>query len=520
MHDPAVTASLLLSVVAVLLVLARASSVPYPVVLFVGGTALGFLPGLPELTVDPDVLLLGLLPPLLFAAAAPSSLRELRDRARAVTLLSTVLVLSTMAAVAVVAHAAAGVAWPVAFVLGAVVSPTDPIAATAIASRLGVPSRLSGTLESEGLVNDATSLVLYRVAVGAATTGAFSVLQAGWTFLWGAALGVGFGLLVGRALVWVLGRTSDPPVGVVATMIGAYLAYLPVEAVGGSAVLGTVTAGLVVGSRSWGRTRPAVRIEERGFWAATQLALNAVVFAFVGLQLPSALRALGDRGTGTLVGQAALVIAAVVGVRFLWLFTTPYLVWLIDRRQSQRARRSGWRERVVTGWSGMRGAVSLAAALAIPTEVADRDLVIVLTYAVIAWTLVVQGLTLPALIRRLGVLEDGSEGKAEADGRAVAAEAAVSRLDSVREQLRPATYDRVRAQFLYRQRRWELIAGEEGEERDRVEERSADYRNLVRDLVDHQRLAVRGLHEDGRLPSEALNRIERDLDLDHARMEE
>jgi NhaP-type Na+/H+ or K+/H+ antiporter len=473
LDDPAVIATLLLSVVALLLVLARAGSVPYPVVLFVGGTALGFLPGLPELTVNPDVLLLGLLPPLLFAAAAPSSLRELRDRARTVTLLSTVLVLLTMAAVAVVAHTAAGIGWQVAFVLGAVVSPTDPIAATAIASRLGVSSRLSGTLESEGLINDATSLVLYRVAVGAATTGAFSVLQAGWTFVWGAAFGVAFGLLVGQVLVWVLSRTSDPPVGVVATLLGAYLAYLPVEALGGSAV-----------------------------------------------QLPSALRALGGRSTEALVGQAALVILTVVGMRFLWLFTAPYVVRAIDRRPAQRARRVGWRERVVTGWSGMRGAVSLAAALAIPTQVADRDLVIVLTYAVIAWTLVIQGLTLPALIRRLGVLEDGAESRAEAEGRAIAAEAALARLDSVRERLRSSTYDRVRTQFLYRQRRWELVAGEDAEERDRVEERSADYRDLVRDLVDHQRLAVRGLHEDGRLPSEALRRIERDLDLDHARMEE
>ena len=520
MDDPALITTILLAAVAALLVLARTANIPYPVVLFVGGTALGLTPGLPEITLDPEVLLLGILPPLLFAAAAPASLKELRDRARAVSLLTTLLVLGTTVAVAVAGHAVIGLDWPVAFVLGAVVSPTDPIAATAIASRLGAPARVSGTLENEGLINDASALVLYKVAVGAATTGSFSLLSAGWTFLWGAVVGVAFGALVGWLLVQVLARVDDAPFGVVASMLGAYLAYLPVEVVGGSAVLGTVTAGLVVGSRSWGRVRPTVRIEERGFWKATQLALNAVVFAFVGLELPVAFAALDGEGVGALVGHAALIIAVVVGVRFFWMFTVPHLVRFVDRREAQRERRVGWRERAVVGWSGMRGAVSLAAALAVPVSVGDRDLVIVLTYAVIVWTLVVQGLTLPLLIRRLGVVEDGSSGRAEADGRAIAAQAALDRLESLRDGLRDTTYERVQGQFRYRAHRWSLLAADEAPEREAVEERSAAFRDLMRDLVDHQRLAVRGLHEDGRLPSEALQRIENDLDLDHARMEE
>jgi len=518
--DPAVIATILLAAVAALLLLAQASSVPYPVVLFVGGTALGFIPGVPEVTLEPEVLLLGILPPLLFAAAAPASLRELRERARTVSLITTLLVLGTTMAVAAVGHEVIGLDWPVAFILGAVVSPTDPIAATAIASRLGAPARVSGTLESEALINDATALVLYKVGIGAATTGSFSLLSAGWTFVWGAAIGVAFGALVGYVLVYVLARVSDPPFGVVASMLGAYLAYLPVEVVGGSAVLGTVTAGLMVGSRSWGQVRPTVRIEERAFWKATQLGLNAVVFAFVGLELPAAVAALDEEGTPRVLSYAALVVLTVVGVRFVWMFTVPYVVRFIDRREAQRARRVGWRERIVSGWSGMRGAVSLAAALAIPEEIVARDLVIVLTYAVVVWTLVVQGLTLPALIRRLGVLEDGSSSRAEADGRAIAARAALERLERRREGLQDTTYERVRGAFRYRERRWSLLAAEDGPERDEVEKRSADYRDLVRDLVDHQRLAVRGLHEEGRLPSEALRRIEDDLDLDHARMEE
>lgn len=520
-HHPELVALVLIAAVGALLGLSRATAVPYPILLFAGGALLSLLPGLPDIEVEPDLMLLGVLPPLLYFSAYQSSLGELRRLARPVVLLSTLLVLVTTAAVAWVAHAALGLSWAVSFILGAVVSPTDPVAATSIAERLGAPRRLVAMLEGESLINDASALVLYRVAIGAAVSGTFSLGGALVDFAGGALLGIAIGAVVGEGITRMLAALDDPPLVTVLALLGVYVAYLPAELLGGSAVLAVVAAGLVVGTRSRALMPPANRLAGVAFWDTLSFLLNAVVFVFVGLQVAVVLDAVASRRATDLLLDAALISAVVIGVRYVWLFTTPYVIRALDRRPEQVLRRASWRERVVTGWAGMRGAVSLAAAVAVPAAVEDRDVVIVVTYGVIFVTLVVQGLTLPALIRLLGVHEDGERvRRKEAKARAAAAGAALDRLDEINEEgrLREFTYDRVHGALDYRRRRWTAIAA--GEDDEDLQGRSEDYKQLQRELLAAQRAAVLARHAAGQLGVEALHRIERDLDLEVARLEE
>ena len=405
--------------VAGLNVLARWFSVPYPIPLVLGGVALGLIPGMPEIELDPDLVLVIFLPPLLYAAAFFADLRALRSNARPITLLAIGLVLVTTGVVAVIGHEAIGLTWPMAFALGAIVSPTDPLAATAIMRRLGAPRRIVNVVEGESLVNDATALVAYKVAVAAAVGGSFSVVDAGFEFVWMALGGIAVGLVVGYVVAEIRRRLDDTPTELTISLLTAYAAFVPADAIGVSGVLAAVTTGIYLGWRAPEIASPQTRLQGFALWEMLVFLLNATLFILIGLQLPVIVDALQNRSAGEVVGYSALVCATVIGVRFVWTFTAPYVVRALDRRPQQRARRVGWRMRVVAAWAGIRGAVSLAAALALPLEtdagapLPDRDLVLFITFAVILVTLVGQGLTLPWLIRRLGVVEDGAEEEAE-----------------------------------------------------------------------------------------------------------
>src|SRR4029450_10810226 len=396
-------------------VLAGVVRVPYPIVLVLGGLVLGFVPGVPPALLQPDLVLVLFLPPLLYQAAFFSSPRDLRANARAITLLAVGLVLVTMTAVAVVAHAlVAGLPWAAAFALGAIVSPTDPLAATAIARRLGVPRRLVTVLEGESLVNDATALVAYRLAVAPVLAGSFTLWEAGLRFVVGAVGGVVIGLAVGWLFAEARRRIEDSVVEIVLSVVTGYAASLPAELLGVSGVLAAVTAGLYVGWHAPELASPATRLLGFSFWEVLVYLLNAVLFVLVGLQLHPILTGVSGSSAAVLLGQAALVSAVVIAVRIVWGFSVPYLVRALDRRPAQRARRVGARERVVGGWGGGRGAVALAAALALPLETStgqpfpQRNLIIFVTFGVIFATLVLQGLSLPWRIRRLGVHRDDS----------------------------------------------------------------------------------------------------------------
>jgi Na+/H+ antiporter len=520
MREPELLLLVLMVAVGGLSMLAGTVRVPYPILLVLGGLVLGFVPGMPSAELPPDLVLVLFLPPLLYQAAFFSAPRDLWANARPITLLAVGLVLVTMTAVAVVAHAlVAGLPWAAAFALGAIVSPTDPLAATAIARRLGVPRRLVTVLEGESLVNDATALVAYRLAVAAVVAGSFTLWEAGLRFVVGAVGGVVIGLAVGWLFAEARRRIEDSVVEIVLSVVTGYAAYLPAELLGVSGVLAAVTAGLYVGWHAPELASPSTRLLGFSFWEVLVYLLNAVLFVLVGLQLNLILTGVSGSSALVLVGQAALVAAVVIGVRVGWGFTVPYLVRVLDRRPAQVARRVGPRERLVSSWSGMRGAVSLAAALALPLSFPQRNLIIFVTFGVILATLVLQGLTLPWLIRRLGVQRDDSEAQEEMRGRLRATDAALARLEELAGEgwTRDDTVERMRGLYQFRRRRLKARAGYLAD--DGAQDRSLAYQRLVRELLEAQRREIVRLRNRGEISNEVMHRIERDLDLEDSRLE-
>jgi monovalent cation/hydrogen antiporter len=515
----------LMVAVAALSIVARAVNLPYPILLVLGGLVMGFIPGLPDIELPPEFVLVLFLPPLLYYAAFFSSPREMRADLRAISLLAIGLVLATTAAVAVVAHALiGGLPWAAAFALGAIVSPTDPLAATSIARRLGVSRRLVTLLEGESLVNDATGLVAYRIAV-AAVGGSFVAWEAGLRFVASSAGGVAIGLVVGWLVAEVRRRLEDPPIEIVLSIVTGYAAYLPAEMLEVSGVLAAVTAGFFVGWRAPELASPATRLLGFSFWEVFTYLLNASLFMLVGLQLHPILSGVTGRSAVALAGLGVAISAVVIGVRLAWGFTVPYIIRALDRRPSQVARRAGPRERLVVGWSGMRGAVSLAAALALPLEDAsgqsfpERNLIIFLTFAVILSTLVVQGLTLPALIRRLRLRGDDVDEREELQARLDATDAALARLEELAAEdwTRDDTIDRLRGLYEYRRKRLSARAGLV--EDDGYEERSLAYQRVLRELLEAQRRAIIRLRNEGAISNDVMHRVERDLDLEDSRLE-
>ena len=516
----------LLVAVAGLSALACALSVPYPIVLVVGGALFGFVPGLPEVKLDPEVVLVVFLPPLVYGASIFANYGDLRANLRALTLSTVGLVLATMCAVAWAAHALIpGLPWEAAFVLGAIVSPTDPLAAATIMRRLDAPRRLVSAVEGEGLFNDATALVAYRVAVAAVVASSFSLADAGLKFLLGAAGGVAIGLAVGWIAAEVRKRTADTQVNVTLSLLTGYAAFVPADAIGASGILATVTAGIYMGIRG-----PAIlptRTPLQGYfvWDILDFIVNATLFVLIGLQLHAVLDGLGEYSASTLAGYALAVTGVVVATRLVWFFTVPYLIRAIDRRPAQRARRVGARWRLVMAWSGMRGAVSLAVALALPFTThagggfPSRNLIVFLTFAVIFFTLVVQGLSLPALIRRLGVSDGGADADEETRARLVATKAALAQIDALagEEWTREETVERMRALYQYRKRRLAARAGKIDD--DGYEDRSLAYQHMVQIVLGAQRAALLRLRSEGKLSNEVMNRVLRELDLEEARLE-
>jgi Na+/H+ antiporter len=505
-------------------VLARAIGVPYPIVLVLGGLLIGFLPGLPDVELAPELVLGLFLPPLLYHAAFFSSPRDLRADLRAISLLAVGLVLVTTGAVAATAHALIpGLPWAAAFALGAIVSPTDPLAATVNARLLGVPRRIVTLLEGEALVNDATALVAYRIAVAVALGEVeFVAWKALGTFVASAAGGVAIGLAVGWLASETRRRLDDPPIEIVVSLVTGFAAYLPAEAMGVSGVLAAVVAGLVVGWRAPDVASPETRLLGFSFWEVLTYFLNAMLFILIGLQLHPILSGVTERSVVALVGLAVAVSTVVIGVRLVWGFTVPYLVRVLDRRPAQYARRVGPQERLIAAWSGMRGAVSLAAALALPSGgdgFPERDLMIFLTFSVIFATVVLQGLTLPALIRHLQIRRDETGQNEELRARLGATEAALARREELAAEdwTRDDTVERLRALYEYRHRRLSARAGLVTD--DGYEARSLAYQRVVRELIESQRRAIVRLRNQGAISNEVMHRIERDLDLEDSRLE-
>jgi Na+/H+ antiporter len=521
-------AALLISV-ALLNAVANWLRIPYPIVLVVGGLALGLVPGIPRIEIDPDLILLIFLPPLLYSNAFFADLQALRSDARTITLLSVGLVLATTVGVGVLAHAVFGLPLAVSFALGAIVAPTDAIAASAISRRLGVPRRMVNVLEGESLVNDATALVAYKVAVAAAVGGSFSAWHAGGEFFYVAGGGIAIGLVVGWVLAEIRKRLDDPPTEVTISLFTGYAAFLPADELGLSGVLATVTAGLYLGWQAPRLASPETRLQSFSLWSILTFLLNATLFVLIGLQLPVIVEGVEDSGVamGTAIGYALLASVAVIAIRFGWNIVATALIRTFDRRPSQKERRASWQNRFIGSWAGMRGAVSLAAALALPlttdagAALPGRSLVLFITFGVILVTLVGQGLTLPWLIRVLGVHEDGDAVEhEEVVTRLKAASAALARLDELEgeEWTNPDTIERIRGLYEFRRRRFKVRAGKI-EDEDGIEDRSLSYQRLMHELYDAQRDALVRLRNEGTASGEVLRRVERELDLEESRLE-
>ena len=518
-----------LAAVTDLILLAYRTRLPYPIWLSVGGAALGFAPGMPEdLRLNPDLVLVLVLPPLLYSAAFFSDLRALRQNVRPIGLLAVGLVLATTFGIGALAHYVFDLPWAVALVLGAVLGPTDPVAATAIAGRVGAPKRVVTILEGESLVNDSTALIAFRFALGAATAGTFSLVEAAGDFVLGVVGGIAIGVVVGAVVAFVRRRVEDVPTEAVLSLATPYFAYLPADALELSGVVAAVTSGIYLGWRASELTSPTTRQQLVAVWQLLVFVLNSLLFVLVGLTLPSVLRELEGDPPGQLALYAFLTALAVMAIRFVWVFPLTYLPRALSRRIRERDPVPPWQQIFVVSFTGMRGAVSLAAALSIDPALPGYDLILFLTFTTIAWTVVLEGLALPGLLRALGVRDDGTTAREEDHARLVAADAALLRLDELdgEDWVRSDSVERMRGAYRFRQRRFRTRLGKPLEEDglplpldEDANERSLAYQRLVREVLDAQRGALLRMRREGRIGDDTLRRVERDLDLEDIRLD-
>jgi CPA1 family monovalent cation:H+ antiporter len=513
---------LLLVVAAALAVVARRFELPYPLLLVVGGLALAFIPGLPRVRIDPSLVLLIFLPPLLYAAAWFTSWRDFAANLRSIALLAIGLVVATTTAVAWVAHEVIpGMSWPVAFVLGAIVSPPDAVAASAVTQRLKVPRRLVTILEGESLVNDATGLVAYKFALAAVATGTFSLGRASGQFVGVAAGGVAVGLVLAFLVAQIHKRIDDFEVETVITLLTPYAAYIPAEHLGVSGVLATVAAGGYLGWRNPELLSALTRFRGRGVWNVLLMLFNGLVFILIGLQLASIREISLGLPWQSVLGYSAVITAVAIVVRLLYVPVGAYLPHLLFRRVRERDPLPPPRRVALLGWTGMRGIVSMALALALPLTLdggvpfPHRSVIIVITFAVILVTLLLQGLTLPLVIRALGISDEGADLREEREALIRASQAALARLDEIDRVtvIHPQLMERVRAPYEERLGRLTTEVRQDPECK-LTEGESAAFRRLRDEALKAERHAVVVLRNQGKLSEEVLHRVQEALDLE------
>ncbi|MFJ9467115.1 Na+/H+ antiporter [Streptomyces caniferus] len=507
--------------------LARRTPVPAPLLLVAAGLAASFVPGIPDYTLDPHIVLPLVLPPLLHTAALDSSYLDLRANLRPVALLSVGYVLFATLAVGYLAYLVIpGLPLTVALVLGAVVAPPDAVAATAIARRLGLPHRITTILQGESLFNDATAITAYKVLLAAA-------LGVGAT--WGDGIkefaiaslgGIGIGVVLMVPLHWLRVRLRESALlENTLSLLIPFFAYAAAEQLHASGVLAVVVVGLYLGHRSW-QVDFETRLQEEAVWKVVSFVLESAVFALIGLQLRVVLRGLGEFGAAEALWYAVVMFLAVVLARFVWVFPATYLPRALSARIRVREPGTNWKSPVVVGWAGMRGVVSLAIAFSLPSTVPGggsfpaRNLVLFLTFTTVIATLVIQGLTLPPLIRALKLPgpDPQRETLAEAQAQNEASRAAEERLEELlgdeRNALPGPLADRLRT-IMERRRNavWERLGAV-----NEVTGESADetYRRLAREMIETERRVFVQLRDTGRIDDEMLRTLLRRLDLEEA----
>jgi len=520
-----------LMLVAVLDVAAGKLKVPYPVLMVLCGLALGLFPRLPQIAFPPELMLPVFLPPLLFPAALLTSWRDFKNNLRPIMLLAVGLVLLTMAAVAWAAHACIpGLPWAAAFVLGAIVAPPDAIAATAVFERLDVPRRIVTILEGESLVNDVVALVAYRFAIAAVVTGSFSPTAAALQLPAVALGGAAIGGAVGLGVDWILRQLDNPPVQVTISLLAPFLAYLSAEHLGCSGALAIVTAGVLVGWRLPRMVSARTRLDMGAFWRMLVYLLNGIVFVFIGLELPQVTHGLSQHiGWSRLLWQTSAVSLVVIVVRLLWIFPAAYLPRFFLPSLRARDPYPDWRHLVIMGWSGMRGVDSLATALALPMVTAagvhfpGRNIIIFISFAVILVTLVAQGLTLPVLIRLLGVKGDEKADCEEYVARMAANQAALNYLEGLEKAETEHHHQLTLLQAEYHERLAQLEEEEEdndgsGNANGETAAPLSRFHQLAREALQIERDTIIDLRNQHRINDETLRVVQRDIDLADARL--
>ncbi|MEO8383888.1 MAG: Na+/H+ antiporter [Betaproteobacteria bacterium] len=504
---------------------ARHFQFPYPIALVIGGGVLGFVPKLPELPFNPELILVLVLPPILYQAALLTSWRDFKANLRPIGLLAIGLVIATTLAVgATLKLLVPDIPWAAAFVLGAIVSPPDAVAATAILSRLSIPRRVVTILEGESLVNDASGLVIYKFAVAAVLTGAFSLADASVQFVWLSLGGIGVGIALSFVFIAIHKRLGDTMIEVLTTLIVPYVAYIAAESMHVSGVLAVVAAGLIRGRYSPAIVSAEMRIIARSVWNMFVFLLNSLVFMLIGLQLSGILGRLGTSSVKDLAFYSLLVCTVAIAVRFLWIHPAAWLSRALaggDAKSTsdKASAHIPERELVIMSWCGMRGIVSLAAALALPVTLPGgepfpyRDLIIFLTFVVIAITLVMQGLTLSPLIRFLNVGHDWSAHDEHQIARAALGTAAATAID--KEALEAGAdadvIARIRAEFADKIVQTTLDPNAPDDSAI-LDPGAAIARRLRRAAISAERRELLRIWRDNLVSDEVLHHIEEELD--------
>ncbi len=494
--------------------LARRWHVPYPIMLTLGGVALSLMPHLPKLPLDPNLILVIFLPPVLYPAALLTSWRDFSRAVRPISLLAIGLVIATTVVVgAALKCLVPDMPWAAAFAFGAIISPPDAVAATAILGTMKLSRRTVTILEGESLVNDATGLVLYKFAVAATLSGAFSIVEASGQFILVAAGGVAVGMLVGYAYVLLHQRLHDSLIEIMLSLTLPYSAYLLAETLHVSGVLAVVAAGLLRARHAPEVFSPQTRLLGRSVWQLVVFVMNCLIFILIGLQLPEILAALGNRPLSQLLGWGLVVSLVAMLVRLVWVFPSAYVPRWLSRRIREREAQPPWQMVTLIGWCGMRGIVSLAAALALPAQFPYRDLIIFLTFCVIVATLVVQGLTMPPLIRFLKIGADWKSHDEERKARTKVLQAALREFDTCSRDHPTAkvTSDLVREE--YRQRIESLHPT-----RLAFHDQPESFQQLRIALVSAERKELIRLWRAHEIGDDTLHEIEHELDLEEARL--
>ena len=509
--------------VAFLAIAARKIRIPYPILLTIGGVILALIPGLPAIHLEPELVFSLFLPPLIYPAAVYTSWRDFRANLRPILLMATVLVLITMATTAGVFHSLTGLPLAVAFVFGALISPPDAVAALAVTQNLRVPRKIIVILEGESLVNDATSFISFRFAVAAVMIGSFSLGQASLQFLFAATGGVCVGLAVGWLATQVQKRLDDPPVQTMLSLLTPYIAYFSGERLHVSGILAVVIAGMYYGWRVPRILSGRMRLQAVPVWEMVLFILNGILFMLIGLQLPQVIQTLPPGSAFRVAKLAVLVLLVIVLVRFVWMFAATYLPRFFSGT-FRRKKRIPWQQTALIAWTGMRGADSLAGALAIPLLLPNgepfpgRNLILLVTFCVIFGTLVLQGLTLAPLVRWLGIVDDHVTEREEKLARLKANEAALAHVEAMEslQRARPQTIERLRSEYLDR---IQQLRSEGPPEKTVRRLFSRDFEELAREALETERETVINLRNEEVINDQALRRIQRDIDLAEARLQ-